>query len=306
MQQRQVFVLVACLLFCASALAYREQGRSDTASIKLTDVQALTFKAGQYTNARRTSAIPQLECTGGSALSRRDLHPTVVQCVNRGTDGYDVQWACSAELDSRVKLGDIDVSCEGYRDPDDPYVLKGSCGLRYTLEYTAQGKEEASSQSSWSNYNRYGTTGQSEGSSWFGRFFTYFVIIVVLIGLYSTCKSRPSIGSSFASAGPSPSAPPMGGFPGYPNMNGMGYNAGVSGMGVPPVYSAPSSSFGGGGFWSGMFTGGLLANLFAPRATSYYNPAPGRSWGSSSSSSSPSSSRSTTRTSTSYGGTSRR
>jgi hypothetical protein len=109
--------------------------------------------------------------------------------VNRGTDGYDVQWACSAELDKRVKLGDIDVSCEGYRDPDDPYVLKGSCGLRYTLEYTAQGKEEASSQSSWGSYNQNATPQSTEGGSWFGRFFTYFVVIIVLVGLCSSCKS---------------------------------------------------------------------------------------------------------------------
>ena len=32
-------------------------------------------------------------------------------------------------MDSRYRFGEIAVSCEGYDYPDDPYVLKGSCGV---------------------------------------------------------------------------------------------------------------------------------------------------------------------------------
>ena len=54
----------------------------------------------------------------------------VVQCYNRGSDGEDIQWECKTEMDSAYKFGRISVSCEGYSYPDDPYILKGSCGVR--------------------------------------------------------------------------------------------------------------------------------------------------------------------------------
>lgn len=32
-------------------------------------------------------------------------------------------------MDEAYQFGQIQVSCEGYDYPDDPYVLKGSCGV---------------------------------------------------------------------------------------------------------------------------------------------------------------------------------
>ena len=32
-------------------------------------------------------------------------------------------------MDKSYQFGRIQVSCEGYDYPDDPYVLKGSCGV---------------------------------------------------------------------------------------------------------------------------------------------------------------------------------
>jgi hypothetical protein len=31
-------------------------------------------------------------------------------------------------------MGRIEVVCEGYDYPDDPYILQGSCGLEYRVE----------------------------------------------------------------------------------------------------------------------------------------------------------------------------
>lgn len=59
------------------------------AGVLLRDVQVLTLHRGRYTTARRTAAVPQLQCIGGSA-GCSDI-PEVVQCYNRGWDGYDVQ-----------------------------------------------------------------------------------------------------------------------------------------------------------------------------------------------------------------------
>lgn len=47
--------------------------------------------------------------------------------------GAYVQWECKAELDPIYQLRKIQVSCEGYEYTDDPYVLRGSCGVRYDM-----------------------------------------------------------------------------------------------------------------------------------------------------------------------------
>ena len=32
-------------------------------------------------------------------------------------------------MDNAYRFGKVEVSCEGYDYPDDPYVLRGSCGV---------------------------------------------------------------------------------------------------------------------------------------------------------------------------------
>ena len=51
------------------------------------------------------------------------------------------QWECKSDMDNLYRFGEIEVLCEGYDYPDDPYITKGSCGLEYTLEYTKEGME---------------------------------------------------------------------------------------------------------------------------------------------------------------------
>lgn len=118
--------ILAVLFFSVLALesAYK--------SILTSDIGALTFTANRLTVARRVPAIPQLECLGGP-LCTEALMPKTVQCRNVGTDGNTVQWRCDAELDNSVKFGRIEVNCEGFEFPGDPYVLVGSCGLEYEL-----------------------------------------------------------------------------------------------------------------------------------------------------------------------------
>ncbi|VDN55287.1 unnamed protein product [Dracunculus medinensis] len=108
-------------------------GSSDD-KVRLTDVTALTLRRGQYTTARRSPAVPQLRCVGGSAKGLYE--PAVIQCYNRGFDGADMQWECKAEMDEAYQFGMIQISCEGYSYPEDPYILRGSCGLQYELEKT--------------------------------------------------------------------------------------------------------------------------------------------------------------------------
>ncbi|XP_075722177.1 store-operated calcium entry-associated regulatory factor-like [Rhipicephalus microplus] len=105
--------------------------------VKLTDVQTLTLRQGQYTTGRRSHPVPQLNCRGGSAGCQDQ--PSVVQCYNRGTDGRDVQWECKAEMKRSQKFGLLQVTCEGYDYTQDEYILVGSCGLEYYLEKTSYG-----------------------------------------------------------------------------------------------------------------------------------------------------------------------
>ena len=50
-------------------------------------------------------------------------------------------------MDNLYRFGNVEVICEGYDYPDDPYILKGSCGLEYTLEYTKVGKKKGCEKS---------------------------------------------------------------------------------------------------------------------------------------------------------------
>ncbi|VDM95408.1 unnamed protein product [Thelazia callipaeda] len=119
--------------------------------VRLIDVSTLTLYRDKVTTGRRSSPIPQIQCVGGSAKGQ--FQPKVVQCYNRGYDGFDVQWECKAEMSDQYEFGEaifqsllqyenenIRISCEGYDYPDDPYILQGSCGLKYNLEYSHRKK----------------------------------------------------------------------------------------------------------------------------------------------------------------------
>ncbi|CAI4217739.1 unnamed protein product [Parascedosporium putredinis] len=75
------------------------------------------------------------------ALHRID----VMRCTNQGSSysDEDIQWSCKAELPQELRLGSTEVICEGYDSPDDPYVLKGSCGVEYRLVLTEKGETSA-------------------------------------------------------------------------------------------------------------------------------------------------------------------
>jgi len=88
-------------------------------------------------NARERQG--QLACIGGSG--RWEEQPGLVQCYNRGSDGRSIQWECKAEMDNSLRFGQVEVVCEGFDHPGDPYILVGSCGLEYHLELTREGRE---------------------------------------------------------------------------------------------------------------------------------------------------------------------
>lgn len=109
-------------------------GESDWAKrVHLSEVKEIELFDGFYTAGRRSPGVEQLKCLGEYA-SRRDLHPTRVKCVQIGMKGMDANWKCEAELSEQVEFGELEVVCEGYESPEDPFILAGSCGLEYTLK----------------------------------------------------------------------------------------------------------------------------------------------------------------------------
>ncbi len=104
-------------------------------AVLLQNVQVLTLSKNEWTTGRRFLPIPQLNCVGGDAQHMANK-VQVVQCTNMGFDGIDVNWKCEANINTDITLGKAEVYCEGYDNPDDPYILKGSCGLEYELLFT--------------------------------------------------------------------------------------------------------------------------------------------------------------------------
>ncbi|KAI9231042.1 MAG: hypothetical protein BYD32DRAFT_431722 [Podila humilis] len=295
---------------------------SNNQKVLLQDVRTLTLHRGRMTTGRRTSPVSQLNCIGGNACG--DFEPDVVQCYNAGSDGSDVQWKCEADLPNNVRFGQLDVYCEGYKNPDDPYVLKGSCGLEYKLVYTGGYQRQGHS---WEDSDIKNWVKQVKRRSWMEtiHFFTWIGIVgFILLSL---------VKKIFPPALPRDDPPPPyrpsnhGGGGGGGGGWGSGWGGGSGGSGGDNYKPSSSSSSEGyrPGFWSGLGLG--LATHLATRnnnrrqyyqdnAGYNYRPQPSSSWGSSAPSSSggfgapatssSSSSSSSSRTATGYGGTRRR
>jgi len=139
-----------------------------SSKILLQDIDVLTFRKNEWTTGRRLNPIPQLKCIGGDAFME-SYNINVIQCYNVGFDGYDVNWKCEAQLKSDIKLGQVDVLCEGYDDSYDPYILVGSCGLEFELNY-----EKNSKTPIYTNSN--------------GIIVFIFIILMVIIGAVICCN----------------------------------------------------------------------------------------------------------------------
>ncbi|XP_074850032.1 store-operated calcium entry-associated regulatory factor isoform X2 [Carettochelys insculpta] len=246
--------LLGSLLLLASgwrlARGWEQPGR-----VLLREVQTLTLYRDQYTASRRTSPIPQLQCTGGTAGCV--YVPAVVQCYNKGWDGFDIQWECKADLDNSYRFGRIEVSCEGYDYPDDPYILRGSCGLQYVLELTEEGQRKANSfgGSYGSSYYQSNKVNSQDSSDSAAGVIVVIVLLLLAYGCYKLFLSNQLPQQGFSSdhvysrmPWENHQTPPPPGFK-------SSFTAG--GFGGSSSHEANS----GPGFWTGLGTGGLLGYL---------------------------------------------
>ncbi|KAG9505566.1 hypothetical protein J7337_002538 [Fusarium musae] len=219
-------------------------------AIKLSDVRSLTLRGnGAMTNHRRVGAIPQLRCVSKKALC--ELYDVdVMRCTNEGSGwgDEDIQWSCTASLPEELKLVTTDVICEGYNSPDDPYVLKGSCGVEYRVALTRKGERRYPNiaNGGWFNDGRGGT-------DWGALLFTILFFSILGWILVSACYRAQEAGSN----------------PNRPRRRRDGWSPGgwgPDGDDPPPPYpgSKPSSQSDTWrpGFWSGA-AGGAAAGYWA-------------------------------------------
>ncbi|CAD5211510.1 unnamed protein product [Bursaphelenchus okinawaensis] len=240
---KKIVVLIVLLLYCFIAIEAHQR-------VLLRDLSAVTLRRGDYTTGRRSSPVPQLQCVGGTA--RGKFTPKIVQCYNRGFDGMDVQWECKADMPDTFEFGRISVNCEGFDSPNDPFILAGSCGLEYELDYSQKGVHGGAYKDTTSS-DRMVTI----------LFYGVFVCFVLYI-IYSWMKPGDyGTGAGYGSGGNYPG----GGGGGGPDPPGWRRPPTA-----PPSYddatkpnSSTGTSTGGAGFWSGMSLGalgGYAANHF--------------------------------------------
>lgn len=242
-------------------------GKDDRVLLK--DVSVLTLYKDQRTTGRRSSPVPQLTCVGGSA--KGDFTPNVVQCYNRGSDGSDIQWECKTDMDNAYRFGTVEVTCEGYGYPDDPYILKGSCGMEYTLELTEEGQQKSQQKNSYQytdkQYHGSKSSWNKNGESNIGTVFFLGAVALVIYIVYKTCLSSrdtpdnthsPYHPESATGDRPPPYSPPPYGFRDEYMPGGCSGSSAYTGN----TYADTNTPNQGGGFWSGAATGGLLGYLF--------------------------------------------
>ncbi|KAJ8269366.1 hypothetical protein COCON_G00119730 [Conger conger] len=218
--------------------------------------------------------------------------PDVVQCQNKGWDGVDVQWECKTDMDNAYRFGRIEVSCEGFNHPDDPYILKGSCGLEYALELTEEGRQrrrggggggggfgdfagfassffQGSSDSRRSHqgektYHQSSTGGDGGGDA--SGLIVVALFLLLAYGVYKMFLCGPvARHQRFGDGGPQ-----------GPNTQGFPHNAGPPPPGFKPDYTDHSSGYGGSAGYPGGSAGYPGASSGNPGASSGY---PGASSG---------------------------
>ncbi|OTB07207.1 hypothetical protein M426DRAFT_318238 [Hypoxylon sp. CI-4A] len=263
-------------------------------AILLSDVQTLTLRgSGAKTAHRRVSAIPQLKCVSSPSVCR--LHEIdVMRCTNQGAgyDVEDVQWSCTAPLPPELKLGSTDVICEGYSGPDDPYVLKGSCGVEYRLVLTEAGEKRfpdvAKGGSGWGWSGESDRTGGGDiGATAFGIIFALVCIWIVYSACIAGNRDDGTLGAR-RRPGNNGGGGGGGGFdPGFgPGGGGGDWDD------PPPPYPGhkPSSSAQSQGwrpgFWSGLAGGAAAGYAAANRGNRQEQRNNGFGWGAGPSSSS--------------------
>lgn len=233
--------------------------------VALSQIHSLSFYKDKPTLSRRGQPIPQLKCIGRPC---RLYQPEAVRCTNLGGAGPDFDWRCEADLPESLRFGRVEVSCEGWDGPGDPYILKGSCGLEYRLVEIPSKLRDGNDRSYPSRLSRWFSGATDDPISFLFILLWIFVLGLILYSAFKSCFGSRSRTTSEANPRPPPRTPGTGWFSG-----GGGGGPRPDHHDAPPPYTKyPSSSSTGAadtegwrpGFWSGA-TLGWLGNQWMNR-----------------------------------------
>ena len=169
---KMIIITTAFLIISVNSVSDDNNDPRDKVLLK--NVETLTFSNDLVTTGRRSSPVPQLSYAGLPSESQLRHRPSTVACKNIGIADKDPSWQCEAEL-SGSKLSHVEVSCEGYDYPDDPYILVGSCGLIYKLQYKDSSHQPI-------NYTEYSDSDKPEGS-----LLGLIAVVVMICAMMSLC-----------------------------------------------------------------------------------------------------------------------
>uniref|UniRef100_A0AC35U644 Store-operated calcium entry-associated regulatory factor n=1 Tax=Rhabditophanes sp. KR3021 TaxID=114890 RepID=A0AC35U644_9BILA len=96
------------------------------------NIKVLKFNEFLQTESRRTKPRPQMARVDGTADKSITLNN--IQCIPVEYTVLGPKWKCTTTSDHKVKLSNFIVSCEGWANAEDEYILEGSCGIKYHLD----------------------------------------------------------------------------------------------------------------------------------------------------------------------------
>ncbi|KAI9903365.1 hypothetical protein N3K66_002717 [Trichothecium roseum] len=301
-------LLPLLLLHASPTLSSSSSSSNNGDAILLSKVQSLTLKGhGAQTRHRRVPAIPQLRCVNAQPELRRlaESGVDVMRCLNEGKPSYggteDVTWSCAAVLAPEIALAETDVVCEGYAHPDDDEVLRGSCGVEYTVRLTPLGEERYPHLVAGGYSHGYGAPRHDDEDGWDWAAVAFALVFLAVLGtiVYGAYaawtgnqrqpprrRTAPRNNNDNNRGGRAPG-------PGWDPNFGGGWNDDNDDNDPPPPYPGTGGSYSGGrakrssagsrssssrgnsnndnaawrpGFWSGLGTGGLAGYAAGRRA----------------------------------------
>ncbi|PPQ67518.1 hypothetical protein CVT25_006059 [Psilocybe cyanescens] len=182
------------------------------------------------------------------SLVLRTLGVGVASCYGCGHGLCGGCATCEADLPDSLRFGRVQVSCEGWSKPGDPYVLKGSCSLEYRLVEIPKKLLHDSDSPLFS----------ASSYDWTGILFSILWLAFLGIILYSFLQSCLRSNTTTA-RGPRPS-----GYNQPPGSGGSGWFPGSYGdnpTDPPPPYSKTPQPGSQQGWRPGFFTGAALGGL---------------------------------------------